>query len=99
MKLSQQTSLVFSTLSLSSKEYYVTHMTDKTMIHVINMINMTSEKSRNKVSAHYLHFVQGVLSSSLFISILLFRIHSKEDLEMHWHKRRKIEVVKYLAVQ
>lgn len=60
---------------------------------------MTSEKSRNKVSAHYLHFVQGVLSSSLFISILLFRIHSKEDLEMHWHKRRKIEVVKYLAVQ
>lgn len=77
----------------------MTHMTDKTMIHVINMINMTGEKSRNKVSAHYLHFVQGVLSSSLFISILLFRIHSKEDLEMHWHKRRKIEVVKYLAVQ
>lgn len=73
MKLSQQTSLVFSTLGPSSKEYYVTHMTDKTMIHVINMINMTSEKkNRNKVSAHYLHFVQGDMSCSAFISILLF---------------------------
>lgn len=45
-KLSHQTSPVFSAISLgpSNDEYYVTRMTDMTMTHVINMIDMTNEQ-------------------------------------------------------
>ena len=49
---------------------------------------------RNSAAAHYLHVVQVVLSCSGFVSILF---SLSQDLDMHWHKGRKMEVFKYLV--
>lgn len=45
-KSSHQTSPVFHAISLgpSSNEYHVTNMTDMTMTHIINMIDITNEQ-------------------------------------------------------
>lgn len=89
-KLSHQPSLVFSTISLgpSIMVYFVTHMTDQTMIHVINMINMTN----GKIEMGFLP-TAFVLSREFCLTLLLcqFYYSHSEDMEMHyWHKRRKI---------
>lgn len=88
-KLSHQPSLVFSTISLGSTSmvYFLTHMTDKIVIHVINMISMTN----GKIEIEFLP-TAFLLSREFCLTLLFcqFDYSHSEDMEMHyWHKRRK----------